>query len=63
MCYLIICVCDKISGDPDLYVSTQFTHPSPVNSSWHSFRYGSDMLVINPKNGETSSPVDSFHCV
>ncbi len=48
--------CVQISGDPDLYVSTQFTHPSPVNSSWHSFRYGSDMLVINPKNGETSFP-------
>ena len=32
-----------------MYVSISTDHPSAENSTWRSFRYGSDVLDIDPK--------------
>lgn len=46
-----------LNGDPNLYVSTIYSHPIPPhNYTWRSHDYGEDILVIDPnKDAEACS--------
>jgi hypothetical protein len=45
----------KVSGDPDIYVTTNSTHlPSPTNAKWKSINWGSDVLSIDPRTDTTA---------
>eukprot|EP01038_Epipyxis_sp_PR26KG_P008213 gene8213-11113_t len=48
----------RISGDPDLYISTKLQRPSPSNFTWKSIRYGSDVIEIDPLTDKDAC----FHC-
>jgi hypothetical protein len=42
----------SLSGDPDIYVAMNTTHPNSTNYQWRAYRYGSDQIVINnPQQG------------
>jgi hypothetical protein len=40
----------SMSGNPDLYVSTTLQYPGPKNYTWMSTSYGSDTIVIDPRD-------------
>jgi hypothetical protein len=35
-------------GDPDIFISTSVKYPNETCSTWKSFRYGSDVVLVNP---------------
>ena len=56
-----------LSGDPDLFVSTTVDHPSRINNTWQSFRYGSDTITIetsrDTSDGTSDTSASSHSCV
>ena len=50
----------RLTGDPDVFVSTVHRWPSPHNSTWRSVRFGGDVLEIDP--AEDADPSACFGC-
>ena len=48
-----------ISGDPDIYVSTKNQRPTTSNYTWRSYKFGGDMVEIDPN----FDPLACSHCM